>query len=677
MRVRLFGPVSASVGDNEVRLGGRQQRAVFALLALQANQAVALDRLAHEVWRDEPPARSTLSLQSYISRLRRSIAEAHSDASLDGAPPQLVTRPPGWALLTPRESVDALHFVDLVAEGHQLIDSTDIIAGSARLREALSLWSAEPFADLDDLPSAREASARLQGLRLDAVEVLFSVDLSAGRAALVADQARRFVEENPYRERGWGALMVALYRQGRQAEALSAAHQLRVALADGLGIDPSPESRALQEQILRQDPALALPLHPNTEAADGGQGGPGGLAAGVGQADAPFVGRGFVLAALDRVVRSSRDGQGGLLVIEGPPGMGKSAVLNEFSQRMLHGGGSVVHGAGAATGATPALWPWMSIVRQVAAASPHLLQGSGETGAAGALALLDPSVGVGGGARTAWGDSDPGLARTRLYRAIVDLLSLAHRANPLAIVLDDLQWADEDTTALLALAADELVPQGVLLVVALRSGEAPRLQAEIGTLVARHRRQSARLELDGLGVDDVLAIIRRAAPDHEELEVAEAIRLRTGGNPLFITELVQLLVSERRLDEQSVYDVLPSSVRDVLKRRLDRLPDRTRLLLAFLALFDRAVDARLLAEVAGTTEDSTLDDCEAAVASSLLLDGGVGGFLLSHDLVRQTLEETISFSRKARMHARIASALLPTGSGAAALLPEAMAEIAH
>src|SRR3954471_20040573 len=410
MRVRLLGPVSASVGDTDVRLGGRQQRAVFALLALQANQAVPLHRLAHEVWRDEPPARSTLSLQSYIFRLRRSIAEAHAAASVDDAPPQLVTRAPGWALLLPRESVDALRFVDLLAEGHGLIEAMDVPAGSARLREALSLWSAEPFADLEDVPSASEERERLEGLGLDAVEALFWVDVSAGRATLVADQARRFVEENPYRERGWGALMVALYRQGRQAEALTAAQRLRSTLSEGLGIDPSPESRALHEQILQQDPARDLPARASTEVIVTDAAARGDQTQALAPTEASFVGRMPVLAALDGAVRSSASGRGGLLVVEGPAGMGKSSVLNELSQRMLGAGGLVLNSAGAATGATPALWPWISIVRQVAVAAPELLQGAEETGAARALTLLDPSVGLGGAAPTAWSESDPRLA---------------------------------------------------------------------------------------------------------------------------------------------------------------------------------------------------------------------------------------------------------------------------
>src|SRR4051794_21661981 len=299
MRVRLLGPVSADTGGVRLRLGSRKQRAVFALLALQVNCPVALDRLVDELWHDEPPARATLSLQSYISRLRRTISDAHSKEELEGqVAPRILTRPPGWVLMMAAEDVDAVRFVDLAREGGALIEDAAVAAGAARLREALALWTGEALADLDDMPFAVGEKARLQDLRVSTLESLLWAELDLGRPAEVAAKARHAVAENPYRERAWCALMLALYRLGRQSEALEVAQDLRAVLADGVGLDPSPEARLLQEQILTQDPVLDHLPHVRLNPAHRG------LLEAVSEPEvsvsAGFVGRREVSEALDR-----------------------------------------------------------------------------------------------------------------------------------------------------------------------------------------------------------------------------------------------------------------------------------------------------------------------------------------------------------------------------------------
>ena len=145
-------------------------------------------------------------------------------------------------------------------------------------------------------------------------------------------------------------------------------------------------------------------------------------------------------------------------------------------------------------------------------------------------------------------EPDPVLARTRLYRAVVDLLGQAHRARPLALLVDDAHWLDPDTLGLLALAADELVPQGVVVAVALRADEVPEVSDEIDAVAARHRADTVRLPLTGLTAADVEELVRRTNPDSADDALAPALVARTGGNPFFVTELLRLLTSERRLD---------------------------------------------------------------------------------------------------------------------------------
>jgi DNA-binding SARP family transcriptional activator len=675
--VQLLGPVSAESDGVRLRLGSRKQRAVFALLALQVNRPVALDRLVDELWHDEPPAQATLSLQSYISRLRRTISDAASEGESQGqAAPRIVTRPPGWVLTMPAEDVDAVRFVDLAREGGALLEDAEVAAGAARLREALALWAGEALADLDDMPFAVVEKARLQDLRVSAVESLLWAELDLGRPAEVAEMARHTVSENPYRERAWCALMLALYRLGRQSEALEVAHDLREVLADGLGLDPSPEARLLQEQILTQDPALhrQAPVRVNPTK-------PGLLEAASEpevSVSAGFVGRRDVSEALDRVVKDAANGQGRFVVVDGPAGMGKSAVLDELAARLLASGVLVLRGGGVSASASPALWPWVSILRQLVAADPEVTEAARTGGSAAALALLDPSVATTAQRGGIGSEADPRLARTRLYRAVVDLLGHAHLARPLALLVDDAHWLDPDTLGLLALAADELVPQGVVVAVALRADEVPGVSEELDAVAARHHARTMRLPLTGLTTADAEELIRRTNPRADHRLLAPALVARTGGNPFFITELLRLLTSERRLDLPSVHTVLPHEVRDVLRRRIERLPDRTQSLLNVVALLNRPAEIPLLTSVTGLSDEAALDDTEAAVASSLLIeDPASGGFRLSHDLVRQTLEEMLSAHRLARMHARIAEVMQSEERESPTMLPEVVVEIAR
>ena len=650
---------------------------MFALLALQVNSPVALDRLVDELWHDEPPAQATLSLQSYISRLRRTISDAESEGESQGqAATRIVTRPPGWVLMMPAEDVDAVRFVDLAREGGALLEVAEVAAGAARLREALALWAGEALADLDDMSFAVGEKARLQDLRVSAVESLLWAELDLGRAAEVAEMARHTVAENPYRERAWCALMLALYRLGRQSEALEVARDLREVLADGLGLDPSPEARLLQEQILTQDPALHRQAHVRLNPTKPGLLEPASEPAV--SVSAGFVGRRDVSEALDRIVTNAATGQGRFVVVDGPAGMGKSAVLDELTARLQASGVLVLRGGGVSASASPALWPWVSILRQLVAANPGVTELARTGGSAAALGLLDPSVATTAQSGGIGSEADPRLARTRLYRAVVDLLGHAHLARRLALLVDDAHWLDPDTLGLLALAADELVPQGVCVAVALRADEIPGVSEEIHAVAARHHARTMRLPLTGLTAADVEELIRRTNPGAAHRQLAPALVARTGGNPFFITELLRLLTSERRLDLASVHTVLPHEVRDVLRRRIERLPDRTQSLLNVVALLNRPAEIPLLTGVTGLSDEAVLDDTEAAVASSLLIeDPASGGFLLSHDLVRQTLEETLSAHRLARMHARIAEVMQSEERESPTMLPEVVVEIAR
>ena len=236
MDVRLLGPLEVRLGDGPVELGPRKQRAVLAMLALEPGRTVSADRLAEGLWGDALPPSAAKMVQLYVSHLRR---------ALDGDGVRIVTHGRGYALELVDGEIDAVRAECLVEE--------------ARPREALALWRGEPLADLADEPFAAAEIRRLEDLRLRATEMAIDADLAAGRHAELTGELDALVAEHPLRERLHGQRMLALYRAGRQSEALEAYRAARAGLVEQIGVEPGAELQRLHEQILAHDPALDLP----------------------------------------------------------------------------------------------------------------------------------------------------------------------------------------------------------------------------------------------------------------------------------------------------------------------------------------------------------------------------------------------------------------------------------
>ena len=242
LSVGLLGPLEVTVDGTAISLTSTRQRAILAHLALEAGQVVAADRLVDAVWGDDQPADGTAALHTQVSRLR----------SLLG-PDRIVTREPGYVLAEAR--VDVQRFAELVDRA-----SDEPPTGAERLlTEALALWRGHALADLGDAPSAIDSRRALEDARRDAVEARGRARIELGHYDAAIGELRGLVAEDPYRERAWAALMLALYRAGRQGDALEAyAEARRISVAD-LGLEPAPALRELQAQVLAQDPALEPP----------------------------------------------------------------------------------------------------------------------------------------------------------------------------------------------------------------------------------------------------------------------------------------------------------------------------------------------------------------------------------------------------------------------------------
>jgi DNA-binding SARP family transcriptional activator/pimeloyl-ACP methyl ester carboxylesterase/class 3 adenylate cyclase len=246
---RVLGPIEVIDRGEAVAVGGVRARAVLAMLLLNANRVVSADRLAGELWPDLEPARAAANLQVRLAELRRALRSA-------GEADRLVTRPPGYLFLAAADELDVLRFERLAAAGRAALAAGDAASAARLLTESLALWRGPALADLGDAAFTGTERARLQEARLDAVESRVDALLACGRHQETLAELGELTAEHPLRERFWAQRLLALYRSGRQADALRAYRELRAVLTEQLGIEPGPELRQLEGRILRQDRQL-------------------------------------------------------------------------------------------------------------------------------------------------------------------------------------------------------------------------------------------------------------------------------------------------------------------------------------------------------------------------------------------------------------------------------------
>jgi DNA-binding SARP family transcriptional activator/pimeloyl-ACP methyl ester carboxylesterase len=249
VRFGVLGPLEVTVGGQPLALRGARTRAVLAMLLAHPNQVVSADRLTEELWPGQPADRATHSLQVRLSQLRQALR-------LAGEEDRLVTRPPGYLIRAAADEVDAARFEQLAADGAAALAAGDPAAAARWLETALSLWRGAAFADIDAVPFAQAEAARLEEERLAALEARIEARLACGGHRELIAELDTLTAAHPLRERFWFQRLVALYRSGRQADALRAYRELRDILIEQLGIEPGPELRELETRILRQDPAL-------------------------------------------------------------------------------------------------------------------------------------------------------------------------------------------------------------------------------------------------------------------------------------------------------------------------------------------------------------------------------------------------------------------------------------
>jgi DNA-binding SARP family transcriptional activator len=255
----VLGPLEVWRGTDQLTPSAPKQRAVLAVLLLNANSVVSSDRLIDELWGEDPPASAQAALQVHVSQLRRQLHSTHRES---GSNELIVTRPPGYIVRIAPDQLDLHRFERLVAEGAQALTEGRAQDAAERLRQALGLWRGPPLADLQFEAFPHVPAARLEELRLAAVEKRIEADLACGRHAELVGELQELCAEHRLQEGFAAQLMLALYRSGRQADALAVYQRTRKTLVDELGIDPRPALQRLERDILVHDPSLDLAAEP-------------------------------------------------------------------------------------------------------------------------------------------------------------------------------------------------------------------------------------------------------------------------------------------------------------------------------------------------------------------------------------------------------------------------------
>jgi DNA-binding SARP family transcriptional activator len=625
MEFLVLGPLEVRGEDGPLPLGGAKQRALLGLLLLNANRVVPRERLIDELWGDEPPEQAVAAVQVYVSRLRKLFPDG-----------RLETRPPGYLLRVEADELD--------------LDRFEHLRGAGRLREALELWRGPP---VTELPAEH---ARLEDLRLAVLEERVEADLAEGRHAELVGELELLVEAEPHREGLRALLILALYRSGRQAEALDAYRAARAALAE-LGLEPSERLRMLEHAVLTQDrvldqkpTALRSPL-------------PGPLAP---ASPFPFVGRERELAAFRDALDRAERGQGSMLLVTGEPGAGKTRLLREIAHAAVERNMVVLYGVSDAVVRTPyqPLREWLEFLLRVWSES-DLKKAVGRDG--DRLARLVPELaGLG---FVADETVDPEADRYLLQSVAVRVLTTLSRSRPLLALVDDLHWADAETLNLLRRLARAAPEMRVLLAAAYRDPGEEMTPLLRDALVDLSRLDAVRpIPLAGLSEGEVAELIETSTDVRAAPELTAAISELTDGTPLLVCELWRNLqesggveLSDARLELARPVSELrgPQQIHATVQQRLARLAPATQRMLELAA----ATGPRFELALVGAASELDGPALTAAVVEATQhgmieeLPEPVPMCRFTHELIRRAIYDPIPRVRLPELHLRVGEAL--------------------
>ncbi len=617
----VLGPLRLVRHGQEIDVGGARQREVLARLAVAGGKPVSAEALLTDVWGPVAGDSAAASLHVSVSKLRRAI---DPDRAARASSP-LVSAAGGYALAV---DTDTGEVEERARRASGLLAAGDLEAAYVELAEARASWHGDAYEGVGEQSWLVLERRRCEELRLYVAGLYAETCLRLGRdeAGVVVDLTA-LAEQHRSHERLAVLLAVALYRQQRQDDALGVLRATRVHLRDESGLDPGPDLQLTEELILAQEPDPYAATKPSTSATIQTQGGP------LPGSGSPLVGRGRPRAVLDAAAQAAESGQATTAVLVGEAGIGKTRLVRATTDDLVARGWRAVWTHGSEDEGAPALWPWMSIVRELGRTVPLAPE---------LEALVD-----GGSSGT---DAEPAAARWRQTERIGELLETASLEAPVVVVFDDLHWADAASQALLAEVTARSAESRLLVLVTSRPTGSPALTA---TLARLSRLGVIRLEIDGLTESDVQALAAGAG-----LEVdAAALRERTGGNPFLLQETIAFAAESGA----SPLDVVPASVADVLGARMARLAAPSEDMLLVASVLGSTIDPASIAELSELDLPDVDDGLDAAVAADLLRADEGGVIRFRHDLVRETAYGRLGAVRRTRLHARALRMLADAG----------------
>ena len=622
--LRVLGPVEVVGPDGVVPLGGAKERCLLAVLAVNAGTVVAEDRLVDALWDGSPPRTATKTLQNYVLRLRRRLGAT-----------AIRTRAPGYVL--DGTATDVGRAEELIAEGRRAAAAGDHEAAIAGFDEALALWRGPALVEFADRQFARAEAARLDELREAVAEDRIAAMLAHGRHHEAVAACEALVDARPLRERRWAQLMVALYRDSRQAEALAACRRLRAVLADQLGVDPGPEVQAVHAAILARDPALV-----------------GGA---VRSAGACF-GRERELGTLLRHLADATAGRGRLTLLAGEAGIGKTRLLTELTVEAARRGAQVLSGR---TFEGAGALPFHPFTEALDAYAAH---------PAVDLLVHPPASSL---------RADE--LRSRLLDGVARFLVDRAAAAPVVLTVDDLHWADDGTVAMLRHIARNAAGRRLLVVGTYRPGEESDAFADaLGAL--RSETECSVLRLVGLDRRAVEQLVAATAGAPLAADLVTAVWAETDGNPFFAREVVAHLRedgglaagADGRLRAVLPLAVVPEGVRQVIARRRRRLSAAANRLLDAAAGIEGPFLYEPVRAAAGLSDADALAALDDVLAAGLVApDAAPDRYAFTHALVRGAVHHGLNPSRRLRLHRDLAAALADARAAGA---PVSASEIA-
>ncbi len=682
---RVLGPVELWHADERLRTSGPRQVALLAYLLLHANRMVSREQLHEALWPGQAADGAAKRVHVAVARLRAVLEPLRGDA---GGAPVLRTVTGGYILAVTEGELDAGVFAREVEHARSELDAGRPGEASARLRAALALWTGSAFADVASEDFAVAEIRRLDDLRLLARELRIEADLELGRHQDVTGELLRLGGEHPEREGLCRQLMLALYRSGRQSEALETYQRVRRHLAAELGLEPGPALQRMQQAILDQAPwldrprsgapAIADPVA-RSDAEQNARGAedpaiplPGALSAAAASA---FVGRVDACALLELGLARAAAGERRVLLVCGPPGIGKTRLSAELAARAWHGGAVVLHGR-CDEEMLLAHQPFVEALRHYVAACDPTLLASQLRLISGELRRLVPELGERVPELAQPLAGDPEGARHRLFEGVAGLLSEIAQRRPLLLVLDDLQWADDATLLLLKYVARHPRASKLAVVGTYRDAELASDHPLRG-LVADLGREGLveRVELAPLDEPAVFELVGSHAGGGASDALRRAVFERTEGNPFFVVETLRNLAESGDESAPAGQLPLPQSVVSLVTRRIGRLGGDVTRVIATASVLGQQFELDILVRLCGDDHDALLDALERAARAELVHEvaGEIGRYAFAHALIRDVAYQSLSGARRARLHQRAGAAI-----EAASADPDAsVAELAH